>query len=135
MAQVFKNPIEQANSISSPSLRERWNRYLDNGFDGDDTDYWNDEIIDIESQLPFISRAEHDDWLHQGSIWKGEPGWPALTDKILKRIDKYGLDPNQIKELQSTFKGKDYDEAIKRLIGGEAFGDILTGVVPYEGGK
>lgn len=134
MAQVFKSPLDQANSIAPETTRSKWNRYLKNGFSGNPrtTDKYNRLIEEIESELPFESEEQHQKWLDLGSTWSGEDEWPSLTEKLLKVGEKYDLDPNQVKELKSKYKGKDYAEAINRLKGGEAFGDILTGLVTYE---
>ena len=130
---VFKTSIDQAKSMQkTPSLRDRFNRYLNNGFSGSDIDYWNEEIIDIENELPFENDEEHNKWLDLGSIWTGQAEWPQLTEKIIKRGEDYMLAPEQVRELKSKFKGKDYAEAMKRWMGGEAFRDILSGLIPYE---
>lgn len=87
MPQIFKSPLAQSESLM-PSLRDRWNRYLDKGIGaGENIDYWNKEIEDIESKLPFENDEEHKKWLDLSATWKGEPEWPELTNKILDRID------------------------------------------------
>ena len=42
------------------------------------------------------------------------------------------MDPAQVEELKSKYKGLDLENAIERLKGGEPFGDILNGLVTYE---
>ena len=75
--------------MSKPSLRERWNRYIDEGIgSGEDVDYWNQEITDIEKQLPFKDNVEHKKWSDMGSTWMGEPEWLNLTDELLKRYER-----------------------------------------------
>ena len=129
------NAMKRLNRVYPEPLlttREKWKKYLDYGMRGTNIDHWNKVYGQIESELPFESQAEHDAWLDKGSTWKGEPEWPEMTNKILDRIDKYSLEPSHIQELKTRYKGKDYDEAMKRLLGGEAFGDIINGLVTYE---
>lgn len=137
MSKVYKNPIDQSNALAPESTRSKWNRYFKHIGDGNPrtVDKYNRLIEEIESELPFENEQEHQKWLDLGATWTGEEEWPNITNKALDRIDKYSLDPNQIREIKQNFKGNDYNEAIKRLIGGEAFGDILNGVIKYEGGK
>ena len=132
MAQVFKSPLAQANALKPETTRSKWNRYLKNGFKGTNVDKYNALIGEIESELPFESEEQHQKWLDLGSTWTGEDEWPSLTESLLKVGEKYDLDPSHIKELKNKYKGKDYAEAIGRLKGGEAFGDILGGLVTYE---
>lgn len=115
-----------------PSTRAKWDKYIKNGFKGTRTDYYNKLLEEIESELPFENEEEHKKWLDLGSTWMGEDEWPNLTEKLIGMAEKYDLDPNNIKELKNKYKGKDYAEAINRLKGGEAFGDILNGLVTYE---
>lgn len=135
MAQkVFKSPLDQANSIAPETTRSKWNRYFKHIGDGNPRtiDKYNALIGEIESELPFENEEQHQKWLDLGSNWNGEDEWPTLTETLLKTTEKYDLDPSHIKELKSKYKGKDYAEAINRLKGGEAFGDILNGLVTYE---
>lgn len=134
MAQVFKSPLDQANAIKPETTRSKWNRYFKHIGDGNSrtVDKYNALIGEIESELPFESEEQHQKWLDLGSTWMGEDEWPALTESLLKTAEKYALDPSHIKELKNRYKGKDYAEAISRLKGGEAFGDILGGLVTYE---
>lgn len=83
-----KNALERLDRAypETRNLRDRWNNYINEGFEGVDTDYWNKEIADIESQLPFENEEEHKNWSNQGASWMGEPGWLDLTEKILGRI-------------------------------------------------
>ncbi len=69
-------------------LRDRWNRYINEGIgSGENIDYWNNEIMDIEKQLPFKDQPEHDKWLNMGATWMGEPEWLNMTDELLKRYE------------------------------------------------
>lgn len=134
MAQIYKNPIDQANALQPETTRSKWNRYFKHIGDGNPrtVDKYNALISEIESELPFENEEQHQKWLDLGSTWNGEEEWPTLTEKLLKTAERYDLDPSQIKELKSKYRGKDYAEAINRLKGGEAFGDILNGLVTYE---
>lgn len=88
MAQIFKNPLEQANSIAPETTRSKWNRYFKHIGDGNPrtVDKYNKLIEEIESELPFKNQEEHDKWSNLGAAWKGEPEWLDLTDEILSRI-------------------------------------------------
>lgn len=130
-----KNPNTLIDIMAPKTTRQKWDMYMKNSWNGDDPAYYNRIYGEIEDELPFETQEEHDTWLDKGSTWMGEPEWPALTEKILKRGEDHMLDPEQIHEIKQRFKGKDYNEAMKRWLGGEAYGDILTGLVPYEGGK
>lgn len=135
--QVFKNPLQAANAIAPETTRSKWNHYFKHIGDGNPrtVDKYNRLIEEIESELPFENEEQHQKWLDLGSTWMGEEEWPNLTESLLKVGEQYALEPSQIVELKQKFKGKDYAEAIKRLKGGEAFGDILNGLITYEGGK
>lgn len=132
MAKIYKTPLAQADAIAPETTRSKWNRYFKNGFNGRNPEKYNKLLGEIESELPFESEEQHQKWLDLGSTWMGEDEWPTLTETLLKTAEKYDLDPSHIKELKNRYKGKDYGEAIKRLKGGEAFGDILNGLVTYE---
>lgn len=83
------NALERLNKVypENRTLRDRWNNYLDNGFLGDNVDYWNNEAVEIEKQLPFKDQPEHDKWLNMGATWMGEPEWLNMTDELLKRYE------------------------------------------------
>ena len=88
MGEPYGDVLNGLVSYDTPSLRERWNRYIDEGIgSGEDTDYWNQEIIDIESQLPFKDDEEHKRWSDQAATWMGEPEWLNLTDELIKRYE------------------------------------------------
>ena len=98
------NALNRLNRVypETRNLRERWNDYIDFGIgDGERPEMWNDEIIDIEKQLPFKDQAEHDLWLNRGSAWKGEPEWLDQTEELLTRA---GYQKPQ--EPKPTFKSK-----------------------------
>lgn len=124
--------------LAPKTLRERWNAYwyrdADDFADPNQIDYLNQELVDIEDRLPFANQAEHDKWTNILSDYRGNPEFDVMMDKILNRHERYGFDPEQTAQLKN-FKGKDYDEAMRRYMGGEAFGDIMNGLVPYEGSK
>lgn len=135
---IYKSPLEQSQAIAPESTRSKWNRYFKHIGDGNPRtiDKYNRLIEEIEGELPFANEAEHQKWLDLSASWNGEQEWPKLTEKALKRIDDYSLEPSQIRELKEKFKGKDYDTAIDLLFQGAGFGDIINnGVIPYEGGK
>jgi hypothetical protein len=134
MAQIYKNPLDQANAIAPETTRSKWNRYFKHIGDGNPrtVDKYNALIGEIESELPFENEEQHQKWLDLGSNWNGEDEWPTLTETLLKTAERYDLDPSHIKELKNRYRGKDYAEAINRLKGGEAYGDILNGLVTYE---
>lgn len=111
MAQVFKTPLEQANSMTSkPSLRSRWDKYLKYGFRGANPERWNKEIEDIESQLQFANDEEHDKWLQMSDIWKGESEWPDMTSEIISRSEDGYKGSDRASEFANAF--------FKKQIGG-----------------
>ena len=119
MAQVFKNPLEQANTLKPKSWHDEIETKYDDRFPGP-----NPAVVVSHPKYgkAFIQGAR--DFDHAKQIYID-----AITDE---EVEKYGLDPDQVVELKQKFKGKDYKEAIKRLKGGEAFGDIINGLVTYE---
>lgn len=127
-----KNPNTLIDIMAPKTTRQKWDMWLKNSFNGDDPTYYNRIYGEIEDELPFETEEEHQNWLTQGDTWMGEPGWLDLTNKILKRGEEHDIDTDQLHELKQRFKGKDYNEAMKRLLGGEAYGDILNGLVTYE---
>lgn len=128
-----KNPNKIVSKLAPKTLRERWNNYFKNGIgSGEDTDYWNNEILEIEKRLPFGSRAEHDKWLDLGSRYMGGLEYPNLTERLLHRHERNNLDPEQTAMLNDYgYKGEDYDEAMKRYLQGEPAMDIINGLVTY----
>lgn len=76
---------ELVEEATQPSLKERFDKYIKYGFSGKNVDKWNKEIEDIESQMPFKDKAEHDKWLDMSAAWKGEPEWLDMTYDIIKR--------------------------------------------------
>lgn len=71
------------------TLKERWDDYINYGLPHGSERYpelWNDEIIQIEKQLPFKDQEEHDKWANQAATWMGEPEWLDLTNEIIKRV-------------------------------------------------
>lgn len=75
-------------TYETPTLRDRWNKYINEGIgSGDNVDYWNQELEDIETLLPFKDQKEHDTWLNQGAAWKGEPEWLDLTEQLIKKYE------------------------------------------------
>lgn len=110
MAQVFKNPMDQAKAMN-PSTREKWNKYMRNGFTGNPRtiDKYNKLLGEIESELPFRDKAEHDKWLDLGSTWKGEAEWPDMTKMLLYRQE------NPIKDIKLDRKAfADYLKQTKK---------------------
>lgn len=85
---AFKSPVDLANNIVEPSLRERWNKYLKYGMRGTNPDKWNVEIQEIEKMLPFKDDAEHKLWLDRGTAWKGEPEWLDQTNELIDRYER-----------------------------------------------
>lgn len=86
----FDNPKDKQNALNRldrvyPSLKDRFDKYIKYGFRGNNVDKWNKEIEDIESQMPFKDKAEHDKWLDMSAAWKGEPEWLDMTYDIIKR--------------------------------------------------
>lgn len=73
-----------------PSTRDKWNRYMKNGFSGNTRtiDKYNKLIEEIESELPFANEEEHKKWLDLGSTWSGQAEWPELTETLLARLEK-----------------------------------------------
>ena len=82
---AFKTPVDLANNIVEPSLRERWNKYLKYGQRGSAIDKWNQEIQDIETLLPFKDQEEHDVWSNWGSDYRGSQDLLDLTNAIISR--------------------------------------------------
>lgn len=81
-AETYRSPSLY---INEPSLKDRFDKYIKYGFSGKNVDKWNKEIEDIESQMPFKDKAEHDKWLDMSAAWKGEPEWLDMTYDIIKR--------------------------------------------------
>lgn len=69
-------------------LKEQWENYLDNGFNGELNDYWKSELEEIENKLPFKNKSEHDHWLQLGLTWNGESEWLEFTDELIQRYQK-----------------------------------------------
>lgn len=86
---LFFEPIRQKGQKhlddARIDLRNRFNKWLENYEKGENTDYWNDEIQEIENLMRFKNQEEHNKWLDLGSTWMGEPEWINLTNKILSR--------------------------------------------------
>ena len=89
MAQIYKNPLDQANSIAPETTRSKWNRYFKHIGDGNPrtVDKYNALIGEIESELPFENEEQHQKWLDLGSNWNGEDEWPNLTEKLLTKLE------------------------------------------------
>lgn len=88
------------------SLRERWNNYFDYsglGGESDEIDFWNNELIDIENQLPFKNQKEHNVWTDLSDEYSGGEDLPNLTSAILSRIE-----PN--------YKGDDADKIVSEYL-------------------
>lgn len=130
-----KNPNRIIGKLAPKTLRERWNNYwnrdADDFADPNQIDALNQELVEIENRLPFENQAEHDKWTNILSDYRGNPEFDVLMDKILKRHEKHSLDPEQTAQLKK-YRGKDYDEAMKRYLGGEGVGDILSGLITHE---
>ena len=110
MAEVFKNPAQQANDMAKKSLRERWNKYFKYGMRGTNVDKWNKELEDIENELQFNDDEEHDKWLQMSDIWKGESEWPDMTSEIISRGEDGYKGSDRAAELADAY--------FKRQIGG-----------------
>ena len=132
---MAKTPERIISKLAPKTLRQRWNAYWyrnpDDFADPNQIDDLNKELVEIENRLPFANQAEHDKWTNILSDYRGNPEFDVLMDKILNRHERYGFDPEQTAQLK-RYRGKDYDEAMKRYLGGEAFGDILNGLVTQE---
>lgn len=128
-----KKKVAQAN----PTTRQKWNKYFKHIGDGNPrtVDKYNRMIEEIESELPFKNRAEHDKWLDMGSAWMGEPEWPDMTKMLLYRqehpmqdikLDRKALADHlkrtkndidwgrRMDDIRATF-GLDYPESIADL--------------------
>ena len=71
------------------TTRQKWNKYIACGFNGDNIDYYNNLIMEIEQELPFKNEKEHQKWLDMGMTWTGEIEWLRLTEKILERLNTH----------------------------------------------
>lgn len=79
-----KNIVEKGNKTT----KEKWDEYINNGFNGDNVEYYNNLIQEIENELPFKNQQEHDKWLDMGMSWNGEQEWLDMTEEIISRQDK-----------------------------------------------
>lgn len=101
-----KNPNRIISNLAPKTLRERWNAYFNKGMgSGSNVDFWNNEIAEIEKGLPFENEEEHKKWIDLGSTYMGGPEYPALTEKILDRLDNFdfnNLDLYEDNEIYET---------------------------------
>jgi len=75
-----------------------------------------------------ISKGQLDDIAIKGS----EEDKARIKSKEEKYLKNFPEDVDKLMELKEKFVGKDYETALDRLSQGEAFGDVLSGVVQYE---
>ena len=80
---------EKAQEKTYKKLKKQWADYIENAWNEnteDHIDKYNNLLIEIESQLPFKDRAEHDLWLDLGDTYMGDDKWLDLTKKIISRL-------------------------------------------------
>ena len=75
-----------------------------------------------------ISKGELDDIAIKGS----EEDKARIKEKEQRYLKDFPEDVDKLMELKEKFVGKDYETALDRLSQGEAFGDVLNGVISYE---
>jgi len=84
----YSTPKPLIKKLAPKTLRERWDNYFNHGLgSGEDIDFWNNELIDIEQALPFKDDVEHDKWSQMLEVYKGEPEFDKFMGEILKRTD------------------------------------------------
>lgn len=86
------------------TTRQKWVEYLAHGFDGNNVEYYNNLIMEIEQELPFKNQREHDKWLQLGMIWKGESEWLKLTETLLKRLCTHAYHVGLLKGTKFEFR-------------------------------
>lgn len=88
------NALNRLNRVypETRTLKERWDDYVNNAFSGDNTNYWNNEFIDIEKALPFKDDEEHNIWSNMGGTWMGESEWEDLTNDLIARTEPNYVD-------------------------------------------
>ena len=61
---------------------------------------------------------------------------PQISDNVarkeMKMLRDGIIEKEQLDELKETFKGKDYEEALRQVDEGRPFGEVLSGLVRYE---
>ena len=73
--------------MNAQQLMSKWNEYITNGFSGENTEYYNNLLVEIEKEMPFESKEEHQEWLNIGATWNGEPEWLKMTENIIERLN------------------------------------------------
>lgn len=92
----------------TPTLREQWDDYFKNSFNGDDPHYYNGLIAEIEAQLPFENEEQHKKWLELGSAWRGEPEWPQMTNDLVDKVMADDIRDFIDSELKGNHNAYDY---------------------------
>lgn len=104
---------------SKMTIRELWNYYFENIGTGEDVEYFNNLLNNIEQLLPFESVEEHNKWLDMMATWNGEPELEEFMEELLKRTE--------LKEIAYSMENKTTLWKAKKIIEerNETLGNLL----------